>query len=191
MHCKWGGRRAKNFFMRPPKRAATSYKPSSTPKSSYLLLVRLLHDTSCPGPQADLCTVHLIVANVSRVRGRFCSTLDRVGRAALHTIHGLFPPPAQSGHVGGKDPISLKKLEAGDTQYAHIKELLGFVFDGQAQTVHLTQRKALGISDATTRLLKKYRVATQKFQSVVGKTRHVATILPSARALFTPLNRAL
>jgi hypothetical protein len=53
------------------------------------------------------------------------------------------------------------------------------------------QRKALGITDATSRLLKKNRVATQKFQSVVGKMRHVATILPSARALFTPLNRAL
>jgi hypothetical protein len=119
------------------------------------------------------------------------STLERVGRAALHTIHGLFPPPARSGHVGGKDPISLKKLEAGDAQWAHTKELLGFVFDGQARTVHLTQRKALGITDATTRLLKKNRVATQKFQSVVGKMRHVATILPSARALFTPLNRAL
>jgi hypothetical protein len=34
-------------------------------------------------------------------------------------------------------------------------------------------------------------VATKKFQSVVGKMRHIATILPSARALFTPLNRAL
>ncbi len=37
------------------------------------------------------------------------STLNRTGRAALHTIHGLLPPPAQSGPVGGKDPISLKK----------------------------------------------------------------------------------
>jgi hypothetical protein len=119
------------------------------------------------------------------------TTLDRVGRAALHTIHGLFPPPSQSGHVGGKDPISLKKLEAGDARWAHTKELLGFVFDGQARTVRLTQRKALGITEATTRILKKNRVATHKFQSVVGKLRHVATILPSARALFTPLNRAL
>ena len=112
------------------------------------------------------------------------STLDRVGRVALHTINGLFPPPAQSGHVGGKAPISLKKLGAGDAQWAHTKELLGFVFDGQARTGHLTQRKALGITDATTRLLKKNRVATQKFQSVVGKMRHVATIFPSARALL-------
>jgi hypothetical protein len=30
-----------------------------------------------------------------------------------------------------------------------------------------------------------------KFQSVVGKIRHVTTILPAARGMFTPLNQAL
>ena len=65
------------------------------------------------------------------------------------------------------------------------------MFDGQARTVHLTQRKATGIADATTKLLKKHRAAIRKFQSIVGKMRHVTTILPAARAMFTPLNRAL
>jgi hypothetical protein len=83
------------------------------------------------------------------------STLDRLGRTALHAIHGMFPPPAQLGHAGGKDPISLNKIEAGDAQWAHTKELLGFMYDCQARTVHLMQRKALGITDAITRLLKK------------------------------------
>ncbi len=82
-------------------------------------------------------------------------------------------------------------MEAGDTQWAQSKELLGFVFDGQSRTVHLTQRKALGITEAITRLLKKTRAPVPKFQSVVGMMRHVATILPSARSLFTPMNRAL
>ena len=119
------------------------------------------------------------------------SALQRTGRAALHTIHGLFPPPDRSGHLGGKDPISVKKLEAGDARWSQSKELLGFVFDGRSRTVHLTQRKAVGIADAITRLLRKTRAAVPKFQSVVGKMRHVATILPSARSLFTPINRAL
>ena len=35
----------------------------------------------------------------------------RVSRATLHAIHSIFPPPALSGHDGGKDPISVKKLE--------------------------------------------------------------------------------
>ncbi len=44
------------------------------------------------------------------------TSLQRTGRAALHTIHGLFPPPDCPGHLGGKDPISLKKLEAGNAR---------------------------------------------------------------------------
>ena len=117
--------------------------------------------------------------------------LQRTGRAALHTIHGIFPSLERSGHVGGKDPVSLKKLMAGDAQWAPTKELLGFVCDGSTRTVRLTQRKANDIAEATAQLLKKNRAATQKFQSVVGKMRHVTTILPAARGLFTPLNRAL
>jgi hypothetical protein len=118
------------------------------------------------------------------------SALLRTGRAELHTIHGLFQP--RSGHVDGKDPILLKKLEAGNARcWAQSKELFGFVFDGHSRTVHLTQRKALGITEAITRLLKKTRAPVPKFQSVVGKMRHVATILPFARSLFTPVNRAL
>ena len=80
------------------------------------------------------------------------SALQCTGRAALHNIHGLFPPQDRSGHVGGKDPISLKKFETGDARLAQSKALLGFVFDGQARTVHLTQRKALRITEAITRL---------------------------------------
>ena len=119
------------------------------------------------------------------------SDLQRTGRAALRTIHGYFPPLDRSGRGSGKNPISLKKFEAGNARSTQSKELLGFTFDGQLRTVHLTQFKALGITEAITRLLKKTRAPVQKFQSVVGKMQLVATILPSARSLFTPINRAL
>ena len=33
------------------------------------------------------------------------SALRCAGRTALHSIHGLFPPPDRSGHGGSKDPI--------------------------------------------------------------------------------------
>jgi hypothetical protein len=87
--------------------------------------------------------------------------------------------------------LSQKKLEAGDAQWAHIEEILGFVFDGKGRTVHLTHRKAPGIAEAAARLLKKNRAPVHKFQSVIGKMKHVTTILPAARGMFTPLNQAL
>jgi hypothetical protein len=43
--------------------------------------------------------------------------IRRVLRATLHAIHSIFPPPEVSGHIGGKDPISTKKLEKGDARF--------------------------------------------------------------------------
>ena len=103
---------------------------------------------------------------LAAVEDRTGTTLQRAGRAALHTIHGLFPAPGRSGHQGGKDPISQKKLDAGDARWAPTKELLGFVCDGHTRTVHLTQRKAAAIATDTTALLKKNRATLHKFQSM-------------------------
>jgi hypothetical protein len=50
----------------------------------------------------------------------------RVSRATSHAIHSMFPPPEVSGHTGGKDPISRKKLEKGDARFDVEKEILGF-----------------------------------------------------------------
>jgi hypothetical protein len=44
----------------------------------------------------------------------------------LHGIHSVFPSPAITGHIQGKDPISLKKDTQGNGQWHHKKELLGF-----------------------------------------------------------------
>jgi hypothetical protein len=36
--------------------------------------------------------------------------LPTIRRAAIHGIHAVFPPTPITGHVGGKEPISQKKL---------------------------------------------------------------------------------
>jgi hypothetical protein len=53
--------------------------------------------------------------------------LRRMARAALLGIHSLFPPIKVTGHIGGKDPISQKKLDKGDATMAFTKEVLGFL----------------------------------------------------------------
>ena len=39
--------------------------------------------------------------------------LDRISKVALHEIHSIYPPPAVTGNKGGKDLISMKKLQTG------------------------------------------------------------------------------
>lgn len=87
-------------------------------------------------PAADrawqMSAVHVDDYIFASVKSPDGTALQRTGRAALHNIHGLFPPPDCSGHVGrSRDPISLKKLEAGDAHGAQSKELSLFWICGR------------------------------------------------------------
>ena len=52
---------------------------------------------------------NFIGVSVENVSG---TLLGRIAKAALHSIPSIYPPPTKiTGQVGGKDPISLKKLQ--------------------------------------------------------------------------------
>jgi hypothetical protein len=57
----------------------------------------------------------------------------------LHGIHSVFPPP-DSGKPED-DPVSFKKLLAGDGIWAVRKEVLGWIFDGILRTMELPPEK--------------------------------------------------
>lgn len=117
--------------------------------------------------------------------------LTHVSRASLWGIHAFFPPVDITGHLNGKDPISQKKLEKGDGIFLTKKVILGFAFHGSDRTVTLPPAKALAIVLQTRQLLRKTTCARKRFQSVVGKLRHAASILPAGKGLFSPINDAL
>ena len=50
----------------------------------------------------------------------------------LHGIHSVFLTPQVAGH-NGQDPISKKKLESGEGQWAVRKEVLGCMVDSAIQ----------------------------------------------------------
>ena len=118
------------------------------------------------------------------------SLICRVSKATLHAIHSIFPPPEVSGHKGGKDPISKKKIEKGDARFGIEKEILGFLIDGDDRTLRLSEPKAKSIANDTTKLLRKSHVPLKRFRSVLGRLQHAARIIPAAKGMFTPLNKA-
>jgi hypothetical protein len=79
---------------------------------------------------------------LAAVESKDRTLVRRMARAALFAIHSVFPPPEVTGHEGGKDPISMKKLEKGDAKMARVKEILGFIVEGVGRTVGLPPTKA-------------------------------------------------
>ena len=119
------------------------------------------------------------------------SWLQLVGRAALHAIHNVFPRPEEVHHQNGKNSISEKKLKQGDARWDTRKLMLGFELDGVAKTARLPQDKSTNIRKEIKRLVRKRKVNLKRFQRIIGKCRHATNILPSARGLYTPINKAL
>ena len=119
------------------------------------------------------------------------SHLPTISRATVHSIHSIFPPPDVTGHEGGKQPMSEKKLDKGEGIWSTQKEMIGFDWDGAKRTVTLPEEKSKRYTDAAKSMLQKKKVPTKKFQKVVGQLKHAAMIMPAAKGFFTPINRAV
>jgi len=118
------------------------------------------------------------------------------GRATLHGIHGIFPPPDVLHHHGGRDSVSMRKCEKGDAIWKQYEILLGFGVNGAhgpGRTVGLPEDKkdkyVAGIRDA----LDKPRnfMLFGDFQKLHGRLQHASSIMPSMRGHMSPLNRVL
>jgi hypothetical protein len=129
-----------------------------------------------------------ILAVLSTVGVRF---IRRIARATLLGIHSIFPPPVITGHTGGKDPISIKKLERGDAKLITRKEILGFEGNGRARTWKLPATKRDSICAELRRLERLPRIQRRRLEKITGKLINATRIAPSARGLMTPFFKAL
>ena len=129
-----------------------------------------------------------IIAVLSTIGIRF---VRRIARASLYGIHSIFPPPIITGHTGGKDPISLKKLERGDAKLMPRKEILGFEGNGRAMTWKLPTSKRDPICAELRRLERQPRIQRHRLEKLTGKLINATRIAPSARGLMTPFFKAL
>ena len=117
-------------------------------------------------------------------------SLLHFSRAILHGIHSVFPPPSITHHSGA-DPISEKKLEAGDGLWEVRKEILGWIFDGVKRTIELPPEKVAKMIDAIQTAKRQGWLGRKAFESLRGKLRHATMGLPEGRAILLPLDQAL
>ena len=119
-----------------------------------------------------------------------------VTRGAMHSIHGVFPPPEVVRHEGGKDSISTKKVNKGDAKFETEKELLGNLYNGSPgwnRRVGLPKDKRDRYASAVDEALNTpaHRIGLRGFQRVLGKLQYASNVMPAMRGHFTPLNSAM
>jgi hypothetical protein len=103
------------------------------------------------------------------VENKAGTLLGRMASCIMHGIHSVFPPPKITGHTKGKDPVCIKKLERGNGQWHHKKEILGFIIDGDAKTLRISESKASDIVEDIRQILNKKRVQLKRYRKIVGK----------------------
>eukprot|EP00956_Cyclotella_meneghiniana_P002764 scaffold3249_cov37-Cyclotella_meneghiniana.AAC.3 len=122
----------------------------------------------------------------SRQQIRHCAN------GVMNGIHDVFKEEKKPED----DPISLKKLKKDEGQYALLKDMLGFEFDGEEKTMILEEAKR----GLLLMVLHKWiRTASRKtagiefteFESVIYKIRHCFRSIPAGKGLLTPCNRVI
>jgi hypothetical protein len=113
--------------------------------------------------------------------------LRHATRAMLHAIHSVFPPPASG--IPEDDPISYKKLLAGDGIWAVRKEILGWIFDGILRTMELPPEKIEKIMESLATAISQKRLPLKEFRTLLGKLQHAAMGMPAGKSILTPLHK--
>jgi hypothetical protein len=151
---------------------------------------------SKPGPD-DRALRYLIDVYVDDFIGLVIPTckqhMDHVANGVMCAVHEVFPPDADPA----EDPISLKKLLQGEGSWDVVKDILGFVFNGDDKTVWLSDGKR----DALITTIKEWLRSTRKnarfgvpfaeFRSVIYKVRHAFMALPAGKGLLSPFYKLL
>ena len=116
--------------------------------------------------------------------------LLRISRAMLHGIHSIFPPPAVTGHTGG-DPIAEKKIAKGEGLWQPVKEILGWIIDGENFTLQLPKDKTEKIAQLTKKVLRSKAAPLKRFQELAGKLQHASFGIPGGKGMFSPIYAAM
>ena len=84
-----------------------------------------------------------------------------------------------SGH-NIQDPISKKKLDSDEGQWAVIKEVLGWMVYGATRCIELSRYKK-SVVDAELHKIVRMRkgMPFKRLEEMIGKIRHAATTVPT------------
>jgi hypothetical protein len=116
----------------------------------------------------------------------------QVKRSFLHALDSVFRGLDASDGPHRQEPASVKKLLKGDGTWATSKLVLGWLINTVSKTIQLPPHRLARLQAILADLPRTLtRLATRKWQPVLGELRSMSLGIPGARGLFSTLQQAL
>ena len=126
---------------------------------------------------------------ITAAQAQSAEQLQHLSRAVLHAIHDVFP---ENLYAEKDQPVSEKKIKKGEAKWETLKEVLGWLFDGQQKSIQLPEDKVKKILEVIRKMLRsKVGTPFSEFRKLMGKLQHAAIGVPAGKGLMTPLNHQL
>ncbi|KAL3808629.1 hypothetical protein ACHAXA_009010 [Cyclostephanos tholiformis] len=109
--------------------------PPPAPPSTSCFSLSVPRDPSLPTPPTPLAYADIYVDNFvgaaqrSLARTGGLDNCRRVRRLLLHAVDDVFRPLSCGDDLGRREPVSIKKLAAGDCSWGTMKQVLGWIID--------------------------------------------------------------
>ena len=118
--------------------------------------------------------------------------LQRVRRILLHAIDDVLRPLEPSDPPQRREPVSIKKLRAGDCSWGTIKLVLGWIIDTENLTIRLPPHRIDRLAELLESIPRsQHRTSIKKWHQVLGELRSMAIALPGSRNIFSTMQNAL
>lgn len=189
-------------ILRPPKRALRNYRSKMRTKRRVHWRGRYVQqnigtpvpatrDPCLPRRRKPVAYIDVFVDDFVGLAQQY-STGRRVRRTLMHAIDSVLRPLDEFDDAARREPVSMKKLLKGDCSWGTIKNVLGWVIDTVAMTIHLPQHRAERLAEILASIpITQKRTSVKKWHKVLGELRSMALALPGAKHLFSHMQHAL
>ena len=120
------------------------------------------------------------------------SSQQHVRTTLLHAIDTILRPLSPDDPLCRREPVSMKKLLAGDCTWSTIKLILGWLIDTVNLTISLPPHRVARLQEILDSVPpSQKRISVKKWHKVLGELRSMSLALPGAKHLFSHMQEAL
>lgn len=116
----------------------------------------------------------------------------RIRRSLLHAVDSVFRPLDSNDHPLRQEPVSMKKLRAGDCTWSTCKQVLGWIINTASNTIHLPPHRVTRLHEILASIPHtQRRISKKRWHQILGELRSMSLALPGSRNIFSTMQNAL